>query len=95
MIRLTRNLEELRLELNKLGPRQRHYRRGRTVMKILKPYEQANLNVQCNDALDLKNRFHADRERHKEGEKGTNLALVLLAGCYALWGILALAYLLG
>ncbi len=97
MIKITRNLEDLKKELNQLGPRkkQKHLntndssgdrltipqlKRGKTVMKIVKPSEapqyQANFNIECMNAEELKVHFHRMRANHKYDKV---LELILLA----------------
>ena len=69
MIKITRNLEELKKELSGLGPRKKHIKRGRTVMKIVKPTEvleyQSQATARCREATELKEHFHRLREIHK------------------------------
>lgn len=98
MIKITRSLEELKKELNQLGPRRKHIKRGRTVMKIIKPNEapefQSQFNAICLETEELKARFHRMRENHKYDNLLTNVALVAVSVTYVLFTIAVITVLM-
>lgn len=99
MLKITRNLEDLKRELNKLGPRQKHVKRGKPAMKIIKPTEaasfQANFDRECSEIEEVKDHMHRVRENHKYDEVLERITLTLMPIIYIIWTVAIVYYVMG
>lgn len=99
MIKITRNLEEFKREIQKLGPRKKHIKRGKPVMKIIKPNEasafQANFNAECRKTEEIKDHVHRVRENHKYDIVLERITLTLMPVIYIIWTVAIVYYVMG